>query len=87
MQEGRGGLLNDDMGLGKTLSMLALIVHTLGEARSFVGETGHEKRSGTTLVVTPKTSKFGSNSDTQTQKITLVAIQNWVSEISRYVHS
>ena len=65
IQEGRGGLLNDDMGLGKTLSMLALIVHTQGEARGFSGETSHGKRSGATLVVTPKTSKFGLTSDTE----------------------
>ena len=87
MQEGRGGLLNDDMGLGKTLSMLALIVHTLGEARSFIDESDHEKRSSTTLVVTPKTSKFSLNLDTQTLRLSLVAIQSWISEISRYVHS
>ena len=35
-----GGILADEMGMGKTLSILALIVRTLGAARYWATESG-----------------------------------------------
>jgi SNF2 family DNA or RNA helicase len=62
--ECRGGILADEMGMGKSLTLLALILHTLDEARSFKNgpknpTTKHEtkRRSGATLLIAPKSSK------------------------------
>lgn len=57
-----GGLLADEMGLGKSLSLLALIINTLEEARSFAMEpsttgTRQYPRIGATLIVTPYSSE------------------------------
>lgn len=53
-----GGLLADDMGLGKTLSLLALIMHTLDDARHYVHHDERDQglHTGATLIVTPKSS-------------------------------
>ena len=55
--EGRGGLLADEMGVGKILSLLALVVHTLAESSRFYRDPAHQRRTGATLIVTPKTSE------------------------------
>ena len=61
--ECRGGILADEMGMGKSLTLLALIVRSLGEAYAFSkSEPGPEGRSGGqlysrgTLIVAPKSS-------------------------------
>jgi SNF2 family DNA or RNA helicase len=61
MEDVLGGILADDMGLGKTLSMLAVIVDSLGRALEYAvthtrGSTAHWQEvipSKTTLVVVP----------------------------------
>ena len=59
--EARGGLLADTMGTGKSLTLLAVLMHTLDEARihscqemDFYGEK--RPRSGATLIIAPKSS-------------------------------
>jgi hypothetical protein len=64
----RGGILADDMGMGKSLTLLALVLHTLEEARKF-GETlqntmlERETRGVTraTLLIAPKSSTYLSS--------------------------
>ena len=75
------------MGMGKTLSTLALIVHSLEDAKSFRDNheqamlSGFQRRAPTTLIITPKTSMskvflFGN-------MLTELAIHNWEAELSR----
>ncbi|KAI3336984.1 hypothetical protein HD806DRAFT_528566 [Xylariaceae sp. AK1471] len=52
----RGGIIADEMGLGKTLSMLALICSSL-DSLQFVTADGEHSR--TTLIVTPKSTLYG----------------------------
>jgi hypothetical protein len=64
--ECRGGLLADEMGLGKSLSLLALIVHTLEEARRFTTASDATcadqlPRMGATLIVTPYSSEISKS--------------------------
>ena len=61
--ECRGGLLLDEMGMGKTLSILALIIHSIQQAKNFgkdLQSSNHQSlalcRSRATLIVTPKSS-------------------------------
>ena len=62
--ECRGGILADEMGMGKSLTLLALIIHFLDEARSsargYQEKISHVRRgrhwSKATLIVAPKSS-------------------------------
>ena len=63
--EARGGILADEMGTGKTLTLLAVVVHTLDEARlqhyrSLDNQVQSRARlcSGATLIIAPKSSMF-----------------------------
>jgi SWI/SNF-related matrix-associated actin-dependent regulator of chromatin subfamily A3 len=65
MEDVLGGILADDMGLGKTLSVLAVIVDSLGRAVEYAvthtrGSTTYWQEvtpSKTTLVVLPSSCK------------------------------
>ncbi|KIW74702.1 hypothetical protein Z517_11472 [Fonsecaea pedrosoi CBS 271.37] len=68
-----GGLLADEMGLGKSLSLLALIIHTLEEARHFMAynhtaSPRQVQKIGATLIVTPFST-----------------LQNWQDELSKHL--
>ncbi|KAF8857758.1 hypothetical protein BDZ45DRAFT_674506 [Acephala macrosclerotiorum] len=61
----RGGILADDMGMGKSLTLLALVLHTLEEARKF-GETPQNNMierqtkgaTKATLLIAPKSTLY-----------------------------
>lgn len=71
-----GGILADEMGMGKSLALLALVVHTLGDANlSSQGQEVSYSRVGTgkpssrtTLIITPKSTLY-----------------NWELEIKRHM--
>lgn len=68
-----GGLLADEMGLGKSLSLLALVIHTLEEARRFATPSDtmgvrQLPRIGATLIVTPYST-----------------LRNWQDEILKHI--
>lgn len=61
--ETRGGILADEMGTGKSLTLLAVVVHTLDEARTISYKnlsTPHQDQerpcTGATLIIAPKSS-------------------------------
>lgn len=63
--EARGGILADEMGTGKSLTILAVIVHTLDEARlqayrssDIQAQSRGRLHSGATLIIAPKSSMF-----------------------------
>lgn len=66
MEDALGGILADDMGLGKTLSMLAVVVASLGSALNFAIKSTSGAPSSwqnlvpskATLVVVPSARKF-----------------------------
>jgi SNF2 family DNA or RNA helicase len=73
-KECRGGLLADEMGLGKTLSMLALMAHTKGQARSWaqvrLATDSPVSRTQATLIVCP-----------------LSVLSNWVDQVNIHMSS
>jgi hypothetical protein len=90
--ECRGGILADEMGMGKSLTLLALIMHTLDEARSFKHspknptiERETKRRSSATLLITPKSSKLvSSSSKGSSAHGILLALYGWETQIKQY---
>ena len=64
MDEKGGGILADEMGMGKSLSILSLVLRTLGiserwarEDNQAEGHTKSKRRSRATLVIVPSARK------------------------------
>lgn len=67
--EARGGILADEMGTGKSLTVLAVVVHTLDEARlqayrssDIQAQSRERLYSRATLIIAPKSSMFTMHS-------------------------
>jgi len=69
-EETSGGILADEMGMGKTLSVLALIVKTLEDAKRWIdlddtilsaGSNLKQNHSPATLIIVPSTSMIFFN--------------------------
>ena len=91
-QQARGGLLADDMGTGKSLTLLALVIHTLDEARmescrSPTIQQAHgwkKQNSGATLIIAPKSSICSSARDHASICLRRrIALYNWKVEIEK----